>query len=107
MFASVLGMVGFGLVIGLRFGQGGWKWAVRKGLVTADEAAAVLDGDGMSDKNWKLGMFYFNPSDPSVLVERRFNIGWSVNFGSVWGLALALATFGIFVVPRLVRLLVK
>ena len=31
------------------------------------------------DQNWKLGMFYFNPSDPSLFVEKRMGYGWTIN----------------------------
>lgn len=33
------------------------------------------------DKRWVLGMFYYNPSDPSVFVEKRTGIGQTLNFG--------------------------
>ncbi|MEI6101877.1 MAG: DUF5808 domain-containing protein, partial [Eubacteriales bacterium] len=32
------------------------------------------------DNKWVLGMFYFNPSDPSVFVEKRSGIGQTINF---------------------------
>ncbi|WAA12236.1 DUF1648 domain-containing protein [Fervidibacillus halotolerans] len=32
------------------------------------------------DRYWKLGQFYFNPEDPAVWVEKRFGVGWTVNF---------------------------
>ncbi|WIV17683.1 DUF5808 domain-containing protein [Paenibacillus polygoni] len=31
------------------------------------------------DQNWKLGMFYFNPQDPSLFVEKRMGYGWTIN----------------------------
>lgn len=37
-------------------------------------------GDRTEDRFWKLGIFYFNRDDPSVMVEKRFGIGYSVNF---------------------------
>jgi uncharacterized membrane protein len=37
-------------------------------------------GDRTEDRFWKLGVFYFNRDDPSVMVEKRFGIGYSVNF---------------------------
>lgn len=37
-------------------------------------------GDRTEDRFWKLGIFYFNPDDPSVMVEKRFGIGYTVNF---------------------------
>lgn len=44
----------------------------------SDQAAPV--GDRTEDRFWKLGVFYFNRSDPSVMVERRFGFGYTVNF---------------------------
>jgi uncharacterized membrane protein len=29
---------------------------------------------------WKAGMFYVNPDDPSIFVEKRFGIGYTFNF---------------------------
>lgn len=34
------------------------------------------------DTEWKIGMFYFNPRDPSILIGRRFGIGWTINLGN-------------------------
>jgi len=111
LIALILGGVAVffagGWIIGLRYGQGGWRWAVRKGLVEKSQAAAILDGDGMQDDRWKLGMFYFNPADPSILVEQRFGVGWTANLGSIWGITLVLAFVGMYVLPPLLRLLVK
>ncbi len=43
-------------------------------------------GDGTLDRYWKWGMFYFNPDDPALLVEKRFGIGYTMNFarGQAW-----------------------
>lgn len=40
-----------------------------EGVTTIDE-----------DQYWKLGLFYFNKEDPSLFVEKRFGVGWSINF---------------------------
>jgi uncharacterized membrane protein len=59
-------------------------------------------GVGTLDRHWKLGIFYFNPEDPSLLVGKRLGIGYTLNFarGFSWvivvlvtilPLALALA----------------
>lgn len=32
--------------------------------------------------NWKLGLIYFCPDDPRVVVRQRFPIGWTWNFGN-------------------------
>lgn len=104
---GVVSLVLAGVVISFRYGQGGWRWAVRQGLVQKREAAAILDGDGMRDERWKLGMFYFNPRDPSVLVEKRFGIGWTINFGSIWGLSLIVAILATYLFPVFLRFVLK
>lgn len=47
---------------------------------------------GMSDYNddqyWKGGLFYFNKNDPSIFVEKRFGIGWTINFANPRGYLL-------------------
>ncbi|MDN7227681.1 DUF5808 domain-containing protein [Planococcus sp. N064] len=40
----------------------------------------VIDAD--SDEHWKAGIFYVNKEDPSVMAEKRFGIGWTINFGN-------------------------
>lgn len=37
-------------------------------------------GDGTLDQHWKLGLFYFNPGDPALLVEKRLGVGYTLNF---------------------------
>lgn len=41
--------------------------------------------DRDNDEHWKLGQFYYNPEDPAVFIEKRFGIGWTLNFGSKKG----------------------
>ena len=36
-------------------------------------------------RHWKLGVFYYNPDDPSESVERRNGIGSTINFASKVG----------------------
>ena len=33
------------------------------------------------DDKWLLGMIYFNRKDSNLLVEKRFGVGWGLNFG--------------------------
>lgn len=55
------------------------------------------------DERWRLGLFYVNREDPSVVVPRRFGIGWAMNWGNPksWGLAAllvaAIAAFAVLV----------
>lgn len=55
----------------------------------------VIDAD--DDHHWKAGVLYFNREDPSVMVEKRFGIGWTVNFGNP-------KSWLIFLLPLLVLL---
>jgi uncharacterized membrane protein len=41
-------------------------------------------GDRTPDARWKWGMFYINPKDPALFVEKRFGIGYTVNLGNRW-----------------------
>ena len=34
------------------------------------------------DKHWKAGFIYYNPSDPSLWIDKRMGIGWTLNFGN-------------------------
>jgi uncharacterized membrane protein len=58
-------------------GQGGSRISpVRQpGIDTAKPV-----GDRTEDRFWKLGVFYFNRNDPAVMVEKRFGVGYTVNF---------------------------
>jgi uncharacterized membrane protein len=39
------------------------------------------EGDGTPDERWIGGIFYANPQDPALFVEKRMGIGWTLNFG--------------------------
>ena len=73
--ALALVIVGFAVSL-FRSGQGGARaMALAGGAPT---------GDRTPDACWKWGMFYVNPADPSILVEKRFGIGYTVNLGNRW-----------------------
>ena len=50
------------------------------------------------DSKWVWGLFYFNPSDPSVFVEKRNGIGRTINFGrpAAWVILAAIVLVIIF-----------
>jgi len=54
--------------------------------------------DRMDDSHWILGSIYFNRDDPSIFVERRFGIGWTINIGSVGGVLTMVALLAVAVV---------
>jgi uncharacterized membrane protein len=55
-----------------------------KGHVHAERGAATTAstpvGDGTLDKFWKFGVFYFNPNDAALFVEKRIGVGYTMNF---------------------------
>ena len=65
-------------VVLARLGQGGSRFqaADPKSATTA----TVPVGDRTPDAYWKLGIFYFNPDDSAIFVEKRFGLGYSLNF---------------------------
>jgi hypothetical protein len=54
--------------------------------------------DGTPDECWKLGQIYYNPNDPALMVEKRFGVGYTINFGNraSW-LLVALLLMVVFV----------
>ncbi len=82
LLVYVLGGVGY---LAYRYGQGG----ARMERARTDTPLT----DGLADnRKWILGMFYVDPEDPSILVERRFGFGYTINFGN-WKAILLLAVF--------------
>jgi uncharacterized membrane protein len=61
------------------------------GTRAAIPAPAAAEGDHTPDACWKWGVFYFNPADPAILIEKRFGIGYTLNFGNRWSWAVMLA----------------
>jgi len=43
----------------------------------------IMDVD--EDRYWKGGLIYINRQDPSVFVEKRFGVGWTMNFANPRG----------------------
>ena len=86
----------------LRKGQGGTRT-----LSSVPELAATASkqpiGDRTEDRYWKAGFLYVNSSDPALFVEKRFGIGYTLNFGrpASWGILAA-----VLLVPVVVGLVV-
>jgi hypothetical protein len=55
-------------------------------------------GDRTPDARWIAGIIYFNGADPSVLVQRRMGIGWTLNFGNPWSWVSLLAAAVLIVI---------
>ncbi len=66
----------------IHLGQGGSREAA---------SPAEAEGDHTPDACWKWGVFYFNPADPAILIEKRFGVGYTLNFGNRWSWAVMFA----------------
>lgn len=80
-------------------------WCGQSGSRLLGEAAGVGVPDEMDadeDALWKVGVFYVNRDDPSIMVPKRFGIGWTLNFGNwrSWLITVAflVVTMGFVVV---------
>jgi len=80
MVCGVVVPVGVLVVVKMKTGQGGnkVKLAIEEDVVDIT-AKPMLHGRG-DDKFWKLGLFYYNPSDPAYFVEDRFGTGFGLNY---------------------------
>lgn len=82
----------FAIVLSFFTGQGGSRI---KRPETGSSVPPVED-----DHLWKLGMFYYNPSDPSIFVEKRSGIGWTINHAHPAGLSI-LGIILVFVIASI------
>ena len=73
--------------LAVRYGQGGSRLE-RVG------ASTPLTNGLADNRYWVLGMFYVNRDDPSILVERRFGLGYTINFGNPKAVLLLAAFLG-------------
>src|SRR6202047_3096836 len=55
-------------------------------------------GQRPPDTAWN-GSFYSNPSDPALLVPKRFGIGYTLNFGNPWSWAVLAFVLLMVAVP--------
>lgn len=63
------------IILSFVTGQGGSRIKIPEHTDAGSDAAPPND-----DLYWKLGAFYYNPQDPSIFVEKRMGIGWTLNF---------------------------
>jgi uncharacterized membrane protein len=69
------------LFLSLRLARGGARRAEARGSEAALGSAGSPAGDRTLERYWKAGMFYVNDDDPAIIVEKRFGIGFTLNFG--------------------------
>ncbi len=62
-----------------------WFTGQSAGRVKLAESAESTDSSLLpvdDDQYWKWGLFYYNPDDPAIWIEKRFGIGWTLNFAN-------------------------
>ena len=89
------------LIIALRYGQGGSR--LERAATDAPLGNWLVDS-----KLWVLGMSYVNRNDPPILVEKRFGLGYTINFGNRKAVALMAGFLALMILlPVLVTLLAR
>jgi uncharacterized membrane protein len=82
-----------------RYGQGGAR-------MEGSESARPLAGGLADNEHWVWGMFYVDREDPSVMVEKRFGLGYSFNYGNrkaMWIVSTFIAlTLSLIALPFIV-----
>jgi uncharacterized membrane protein len=76
-------MVGSLIRILTRFGQGG-------SLMERGSEEEGLTGALADNAHWVWGLFYVNRDDPSMIIESRFGIGYTMNYGNPMAVVLTL-----------------
>jgi len=72
---AVILYMGVGFIRIMRLGQGGAS-------LEAGSAEAPLTGGLADNARWILGIWYVDPTDPSIMVEARWGIGYTMNLGN-------------------------
>ncbi len=80
-------IIGMSFYLSVKVGQGGSRLNLEKRK--RDEKLISRD----ADRYWKLGVFYFNPDDPAVFVEKRFGIGWTCNWARPFSWLILIGIF--------------
>lgn len=66
---------------------------------------AILEGppigDTTPDSSWILGRLYFNRADPTLFVERRMGLGYTLNLGNPWSWVVLIVFVTGIAIPML------
>lgn len=62
-------------------GAGVFLGCILVGIVFQIRASAQIPATSPRNTPWRWGIFYVNPEDPRLLVEKRLGLGWTLNFG--------------------------
>ena len=79
------------IVLSIKTGQSGNRISLGK---TTDGKTIRRE----DDKYWKYGAFYVNKQDPALFVEKRFGVGFTINFGKPAAIAILVGILAIIAV---------
>ena len=82
VIVAVLIIVAASVWVAVVYGQSGAR------AIKQDVASGTMPMD--EDRMWLAGIFYCNPSDPSIVVPKRFGVGWTINVGRLGGWAILI-----------------
>ncbi|MGH4123531.1 MAG: DUF5808 domain-containing protein [Clostridium sp.] len=85
LFTIIIILVAVFVGLSLYTGQGGSRLVLKDKVLAAGR---MLDRN--DDKYWKFGIFYTNKDDPTIFIEKRFGVGWTLNLGRPEGILLAV-----------------
>lgn len=87
------------IITSIKVGQGGEKIKIDG---DKDESMTYdIDDDSL----WKLSnSIYYNPEDPSIIVEKRIGVGWTVNAGRPLGMFILILPFVIIIITFIITL---
>lgn len=88
-------MMAGAIVLSFTTGQSGSRLKLgssdRQGVISRDD-----------DRYWKLGLFYLNRNDPSLFIEKRFGIGWTLNLAHPTSyMTLIIIIVALFIIKRI------
>jgi len=93
---TVVGVIVIGaIVLSIRTGQGGSR--IKLNDSHGKSNVAVAD----QDQYWKAGVFYWNSKDPAIFVEKRFGVGWTMNFARPLSWLLIIGILAIVLIPSI------
>lgn len=93
---TILGAA-YAVAASLRIGQGGSRIAAASGAPTG-----YVNRD--DDRYWVGGGMYFNRSDSAIFVQKRFGVGWTLNFGHPIALLFIVVLIGaVVLIERVAR----
>ena len=82
VIVTVLIIVAASIWVAVVYGQSGAR------AIKRDVASGAMPMD--EDRMWLAGIFYCNPHDPSIVVPKRFGVGWTINVGRPGGWAIII-----------------